>query len=310
MTVKVSQYFGFFAFLMAIVCPLSGCSDDDSTPGEAAQDIHFNVDVWRMFEATRANFYTTGTDGLKSNGFNCAAYIGSTPYFSTLVTWNDSKWGFKDGKHFWPTSGTVTFYGYSTEPSCFGTSHTHASGIPQFTCTNLPMTSDGSSDVTNDNDQDDLWEFVYAKATGTKAENGETGVTLNFQHPFTRINLKFSSTQGSIHINTITFKSLKNNGNFNDGTWTLTGEATNFVVTANSDYSAGNDIGSYLMIPQSWAGEIEVEATWTDWGEQFAHTVSTKLDAITWQAGYSYTYTFTVTETDLKVDTSKFTEQW
>ena len=303
MTVKVSQYFGFFAFLMAIVCPLSGCSDDDSTPGE----IHFNADVWQMMQGTRASFYDT--DVLKSNGFNCAAYMGSTPYFSTHVTWSSSssKWVFDDGKHFWPTSGTVTFYGYSMVPSCFGTSHTHASGIPQFTCTNLPMTSDGSSDVTND--QDDLWEFVYAKATGTKAENGETGVTLNFQHPFTRINLKFSSTQESIHINTITFKSLKNNGNFNDGTWTLTGEATNFVVTANSDYSAGNDIGSYLMIPQSWAGEIEVEATWTDWGEQLAHTVTATVPT-TWQAGYSYTYTFTVTETDLKVDTSKFTEQW
>ena len=64
------------------------------------------------------------------------------------------------------------------------------------------------------------------------------------------------------------------------------------------------------MIPQAWAGNIEVNATWIDWGEPFEHTVSTKLDAITWQPGYSYTYTFTIRETDLRVNVTKFTEQW
>jgi hypothetical protein len=94
------------------------------------------------------------------------------------------------------------------------------------------------------------------------------------------------------------------------GTWTLTGDATNFVVTANRNYSADDAIGSYLMIPQYWAGNIEVEATWVDWGVSLKHTLTTKVDAVTWAPGTSYTYTFTITETDLIVSSSKYTEQW
>ena len=291
--------------MLAASCGSDGFDDEPQNVAESPQEIHLNAEVWRMMDGTRAFFYAI-PDGLQSSGFGCVAYLDGTQYFSSNVIWYNSKWKFEHNKYYWPASGTLKFYGYSAVPSCF-TSHTHASGNPQFTCT-LPMTSDGGSDITND--QDDLLEFVYAKATGTKAANGETGVTLNFQHPFTRINLKLSSTQASIQINTITFKSIKNNGNYNDGTWTLTGDATNFVVTANRNYSADDAIGSYLMIPQNWTGNIEVEATWVDWGVSLKHTLTTKVDAVTWAPGTSYTYTFTITETELIVSSSKYTEQW
>ena len=62
------------------------------------------------------------------------------------------------------------------------------------------------------------------------------------------------------------------------------------------------------MIPQA-ISNVEVKATWTDWGEYIDHTVTASIPT-TWEAGYNYTYTFTISETDLKVDISKFTEQW
>jgi hypothetical protein len=64
------------------------------------------------------------------------------------------------------------------------------------------------------------------------------------------------------------------------------------------------------MVPQTFAGDIVVKATWTDWGENIEHTVSTKLSSADWQPGKSYIYTFTITETDLIVKTDKYTEQW
>ena len=63
------------------------------------------------------------------------------------------------------------------------------------------------------------------------------------------------------------------------------------------------------MIPQTWAGEIEVEAVWNVWGESKTNTVTATVPT-TWVAGRSYTYTFNITETDLVVNTSKYTEQW
>lgn len=66
-----------------------------------------------------------------------------------------------------------------------------------------------------------------------------------------------------------------------------------------------------LMVPQTFAGEIEVNASWKDWGDTAVpHTVTTTIPSITWQAGYSYTYTFTITPEDLVVNLTDFTEQW
>ena len=66
-----------------------------------------------------------------------------------------------------------------------------------------------------------------------------------------------------------------------------------------------------LVIPQTFAGVIEVNAGWNDWGDTpVEHTVTTTIPSITWQAGYSYTYTFTITPEDLVVNLTDFTEQW
>ena len=66
-----------------------------------------------------------------------------------------------------------------------------------------------------------------------------------------------------------------------------------------------------IVIPQEWTGEIEVNASWKDWGDTLVeHTLTTTVPAITWQAGYSYTYTFNITPEDLVVNLTNFTEQW
>lgn len=315
--------------LTAILLLTAACSSDSSndvqpspTPN-TSQEISLIPTVWQMAEATRATMYNDNLLKAENSGFTCTAYTdGSTDYNTdaningTSVTWNGSKWVFADGTHTWPVSGDLDFFAYApttiptyiTNNSDVASSITYADRNPQFKCANLPVTNSG---------QDAITEFVYALTTGQNKTNAASGVTLSFLHPFTRIQLQLAANHPAIRINTITFKSIKNNGTYNNASWSPSGEATDFVWTFNDDYdnhasntplTLGN---SYLMIPQTWEGVIEVNATWNVWGESKTNTVSKDLEGtITWQRGYSYTYTFNITETDLVVNTSKYTEQW
>lgn len=261
---------------------------------------------------------------LTTNGFICTAYTANSATANgdvniiienNHVTWNGSRWNFDGGTRNWPATGDLDFFAYMPSPipayitstTDVASSITYAARNPQFKCASLPVTNSG---------QDGITEFVYALTTGQNKTNAANGVTLSFLHPFSRIQLQLAANHPAIHINTITFKSIKNNGSYSSGTWdTSSGATTDFVWTFNADYSNSGSVqalgGSYIVIPQTWEGVIEVNATWNVWGEPKTQTVSTDLTGtITWTAGNSYTYTFTITETDLVVNTSKYTEQW
>ena len=332
MKLIMCQYTSFLALLLAIAMLLSACSNDDTnSPADTSTDpseIHMNADVWQMPEGTRATFYGSGT--LSSGSFTASAYLANstTAYISPVVVNREAdKWVFSDGKHYWPASEALDFFAYMPEaeslPSYITSDPTYSTARnPQFTCTALPMTYDSASPTAGQGSG--LNEFVFAlKTDRTKALDGADGVVLNFQHPFARLKFQLSASHPNIKINSITFKNIKNNGSFaytDSPLWTTTGSATNLVVKFTGDAANFNDNASsspltqigpdYIMIPQEFAGNITVNATWIDWGEEFAHDISTKLSPITWRAGYSYTYTFTITTFDLRVDVAKFTEQW
>lgn len=299
---------------------------NEPTPQDKQQEIRFNPGVWNFMEGTRAAFYSTGT--LTDGSFTAAAYVAgsTTSYFDPVtVNWATDKWVFDGGKkYYWPAEGTLDFFAYmpATAPTYITSGPTYTTARnPQFTCGSLPMTYNSASPTEGQGSG--LQEFVYALVTGqNKAEQGASGVALNFLHPFARINLQLSASHLDITINKITFKSIKNNGAYtHNGSpkWAATGDATNLVLTFEGDDAIFNNnlaspltqIGpSFIMIPQNWAGAIEVEATWTDWGEQLKHYVTASVPT-DWEPGKSYTYTFTITETDLIVNTTdKYTEQW
>lgn len=296
--------------LLATGFVFSACSNDDTTPtpnNTPNSEISLNADVWRMMEGTRATTFD-GTSDLQSLAhFYCAVYNAGTltPYFTPgQVSYSESQWTFDSGKHYWPAEGSLDFFAYAPYGGVSYISDLTYAATPNltFNCA-LPMTNAEQADNV-------LGEFVYDIKNGRNKSNSASGVTLSFQHPFARIKLQLSSTQAAIHINTITLKSIKNNGSYSHTSgWTPSDPATNFVATLNGDCEANDDLGTFIMIPQSWAGEIEVNATWDVWGELQTRTVSTTVPT-TWVAGHSYTYTFTITPTDLKVDTEKFTEQW
>ena len=306
---------------------LAGCSGDDDEKTAKNEEIRLNADVWQMMEGTRATTFDDQAALQTEGSFTCAVYQAgtTTPHFSTTtVNWNSSssKWEFSDGKHYWPASGALDFWAYmpATPPSYISDLAYAAGPNVTFTCINLPMTAatQGSS----------LKEFVYGIALDQdKAGTNSTlqpiagQVAMTFQHPFARIKLQLAASHPNVTINSITFRSIKNNGSYDlsgSPKWTTTGDDANFVLSLTGTDAVFDDnpatatqIGEYyIMIPQAWAGEIVVNADCLFWGDKINYPSLTTTLPTTWQPGYSYTYTFNISPDDLKVDTEKYTEQW
>jgi len=323
---------GIFLLLSAVLL-LPGCSgsesDEQEKGGGSQPEIRFNADVWRVMEGTRATTVDAGT--LTNCGFVVYAFYNTTTtcyingevvnYTAGVSSWVHSQTWPRDNSaldFFALMPATLPLPNYisvdSTPYDAGSNPDGYSEGSPRFVCSDLPMDVSASSDSQ---------EIVCAFVANQSEENqGEPGVELNFKRPFARINFQLSNLHPNITINSITFKGLKSGGictfNGSTSTWsalTPEDETVDFKVTLNQVCNNNPDspvqLGStYMVIPQTFGGEITVNASWIDWGETFPHNVSTTIPSLTWAAGTSYTYTFTITENDLKVNTTKFTEQW
>ena len=312
----------FVLFLIATLVATACSKDDASTSQPPSSDnsvIQLNADVWRVMEGTRAATYDNQTAIRNEGTFTCTVYNEGTitEYISSsTVTWNGSTaWEFPT-KHYWPMSGSLDFFAYmpATPPSYITSPTYTAAHNVTFTCSSLPMTNSGQGSG--------LKEFIYGIALGQNKGNASSGVPLTFQHPFARIKLQLAASHPNVTINSITFRSIKNNGSYDQSAspkWSTSGDATNFVFSLTGDAAVFNNnpatatqIGEYyIMIPQVWAGEIVVNADCLFWGDKVNYPSLTTTVPTTWQPGYSYTYTFNISPDDLKVDIENtFTEQW
>lgn len=346
---------------------LAGCSGDgdgrDVPVSETDKtEIRLAADVWNVMEGTRATTIAGGT--LTSGSFTASAYVGNTTtsYINPVqVDYVTDKWVWSDGKHYWPASGNLDFFAYmpATKPTYITTGPTYSApgtpGVPQasFTCSNMPMIYNATATDPTAGQGSSLQEFIWGITIGqNKANQGASGVTMKFRHPFARIKFQLAANHPAIQINSITFKGLKTGGTC---TLDATGKDGNYYTTSvwssltpaeggsdlvmtlaskdgddkwiaadvntfNNDPSNTTPIGGWtesahqfvdlLVIPQTWTGQIEVNASWNDWGDTpVEHTVTATIPA-TWQPGYSYTYTFNITLEDLVVNLTDFTEQW
>lgn len=303
-----------------------GIEDTPSTTSsEAPKEIQMTSNVYRRPEATRTTTYDNVASLQTEAHFTCVAYEANsdplTAYIPTTTSdWIAvaSRWGFNNGNdhYYWPASGNLDFFGYmpTTLPSYITVGPTYtAEHNVTFTCSSLPMTNaeQGSS----------LKEFMFGMALEQNKDNAGTGVPLTFQHPFARIKLQLAASHPNVTINSITFRSIKNNGSYDHSAtpkWSTSGGDANFVLTLTGDAAVFDNnpasekqIGDYyIMIPQDWAGEIVVNANCLFWGEKKNYPSLTTTVPTNWQPGYSYTYTFNISPDDLIVNISKFTEQW
>ena len=304
---------------------LTACSTDDADSQQSEEgrqeEILLKTDVRQVMEGTRAATFDDDAALQREAQFTCVAYQANTTTVyipSTTVDWTSSdQWAFNNGTdhYYWPETGNLDFFGYMpvSHSNISSIAYTAAHNVT-FTCSGLPMTNTGQDSS--------LKEFMFGMALAQNSGNASSGVPLTFQHPFARIKLQLSASHPDITINSITFKSIYNNGSYDHNAstkWTTSGTATDFVLTLtgtarifnSKPSSPQQQIGEYyIMIPQDWAGDIEVNADCQFWGETKNYPNLTTTVPTTWQPGYSYTYTFTISPDDLKVDITKFTEQW
>lgn len=314
---------------------LAGCCCHKDEPVQR-HEIAMKTGVTSMLR--RANTIDNNT-ALQSQDLKIDAYFHDTEtkYLDGKklhYTGGDPAWKFWNSStstqehYYWPIVGSVhtgvvpnitvsslDFVGYCPfiQPSYItGLTYTADHDVT-FSCTALPMV---------DSLQNAQKEFLFGIALEQDKTNAASGVPLSFKHPFAQIKLQLAASHPDIIINSITFKSIKNNGDFvydnseTSYTWTPTGDAVNLVFTDTATFTnvpaSVQAIGEpFIVIPQTWTGEIEVNASWKDWGDTpVPHALSAKIPDETWLVGHSYAYTFTISPEDLTVNITNFTEQW
>lgn len=322
---KISNYNNYFALLSALFCLLTSCSDDDSTPRDAAaQEIHFNADVWHVMSNTRATTFDNTAALQEVGSFTCYAYNYDTDEVYEFVngataSWNTSYWSI-EGRPTWPGENSLDFFAYMpasmTNTHCTFDSTPYNSesnpdgysvNSPRIVCTGLPV------DITAG--EDDTKELIYAYVAEKNKGNAGSGVELTFKRPFARVYFKKAEGLNDVTINSVKIAGIYNNGtctfngstNPQTSTWVTSGSTTDLVVTG----SPATGDTPYLVLPQTFASNLTftVNATWTDWGNP-TKDVSASVAVGSWEPGHSYTYTFSLHDEVLIVDTEKYTEQW
>lgn len=331
------RYITLSVVLMAALTLLSACSNSDdaptapATPAETApQEVLFNANVHRMLDGTRANTIDNNTL-LQGQDLKIDAYFHgtNTAYLdSKHLKYDTDHWRFDNGSgtelhYYWPIEGSVydpssanitvsslDFVGSCpfTTPGYVTPTYSHSTGL-SFTC-NM------SSYMTN-TDQVSMPEYLVAVLNGqTYATQTAAGgaLPLVFKHPFALIKFTITAASGThVQVNSVSIGDLKTGGTCSyDGTtlsWTsLSGSAT--MTLTEELKNGGTTTGTpFMVIPNNYGTKtLTVNATWDDWGD-----VTKNLSAdvsFDWEPGYIYTYNLTVTKYALKVDTSKYTEQW
>lgn len=321
---------------MAVVALLSACSKSNEEPTTAVANpednsIRLNAGVWRIKEGRRASTIDNNT-ALQGQDLKISAYFNgtNTAYLADAkLHYDTDAWVFWNGSsqlhYYWPIEGSVytavpltvsslDFVGY-----CPYTTPGYISELAYAYGTGFSFDCDLTSYFTGAT-QASMPEFLYAYSDDQTYSDQVSagGVPLNFQHPFAKIILKISADQPKeVTITSITLKDIYKTGSYTSSgltNWNSLGDEDDFVITFSpaqtfSDHSEQIIDVPYIMIPQNWGGEIEVAASWKNWGETVSGTYSATV-ATNWEAGHSYTYSFKFSDYDLIVDIANFTEQW
>lgn len=299
---------------LAAVILLNSCSDkpDCVIPGSNEICIETSLDDICL---TRTSFQTA--DGMKQSGkqimvnsyragtvteyFKCAAYFAPFADYADRWVFYNTDANMYDYKYYWPdATHNLDFFAYCPADltnTCVTIDNYTVAGHPSFTCTNLPVTSEGQNAG--------LTEFIYAFETDKSqpaSNDKHKPVGLHFHHPFARITFQLETAIRST-LNTVTITNIFNNGTFTysdqNPSWAKTGVLKDFVVTSGLLYpeemNNGAIIGGpYLIIPQEIGSNNYLEVNYLATGNEYPTTVSVGLrgqgSITSWEPGYAYTY--------------------
>lgn len=328
------------AMLLTVTLILTGCSKDDgdsqtAVGEEGRSEICVKTNLMRMMTKTGPTTVDSNSE-LQGYDLKIDAYYHDTEtkYLDGTKLHYDSaepaalKWKFWDGSaqlhYYWPfegsktaggaTASTLDFVGFCpyTKPTYIGDpTYNHSTGV-SFSC-NL------GSYVTNAA-QAGMQEFLIAvlneQTLATQTDAGGA-LPLVFKHPFALI--KFVIAEGSgthVKVNNIRIDDLYTTATCTyDGTtmtWDDHDDEADMTITPEDPLQYGTsstETDYFMVIPKNYGTmTLTVNGTWDDWSN-VTKDLSTDVN-IDWAPGYIYTYNLTVTPYALKVDISKFTEQW
>lgn len=261
------------------------------------------------------------------HGTNTAYLSGAKLHYDTEHT-PSAAWVFWDGSaqvhYYWPFDGSKTSTGVVASTLDFVGSCPFE--VPDYItdssfdpASGASYTFDMSSYMTLTS-QEDMQEYLIAvldsQTLNTQTEAGGA-LPMNFKHPLAQVKFTITAASGThVTINSIGIADV-----YTGGTCTYDGTAMSW-----DSYSGNDDIEltglnlkygtsstetlPYMVVPNNYGAKtLTVNGTWDDWTDSVTKDIEAEV-SFNWEPGYIYTYNLTVTKYALKVDVSKYTEQW
>lgn len=209
---------------------MSGCSSDEIVGLQQDSPISFRTVLSRQTRATSSTSSTLNTFNVTAwkegdNRSQDVAFIDQVDYEKgqdgnyTSVT-----------KYYWPKGSTLEFYAYAPKAS-------NVNGIVR--------NSELSYTVTPLADTDNQIDLLFAKNSGNKTANALSGVTLNFRHAMSQIQIKVKNTEPSLKFIITGWKIAGVDGSatfaFDDNIENTSLAASGSQNTLNRNMWSGND---------------------------------------------------------------------
>ena len=312
---------------------LAGCARDVPEIKEEKAEISVTTNLTPM--RMRANTIDSNSE-LQGYDIKIDAYYSGTEtkyidgaklhYNSSWMFWEDGEPGSQE-HYYWPIEGSVydpagenitvsslDFVGYCPyeKPAYIGTpAYSHSTGV-SFSC-------DMSSYMTLAQ-QEGLDEFIVSvlneQTLATQTAAGGA-LPMVFKHPLAIIKFSITAASGThVQINSISISDLKTSGTctYNGTTmgWDSYDEDSKATMTISQVLKNGGttETTPYFVIPNNYGSKyLTVNATWDEWSNVTISDYGTNVD-FSWEPGRIYTYNLTLDKYGLKVDETKFTEQW
>ena len=211
---------------VALLLLLVSCSQDQVLNLQHDTPIAFRLVMDRQTKAvsnTASNLLTFNVTAWKEGG--------SVPY----IDHDDFDRGSDDsftsaGNYYWPSTGTITFYAYAPK----ATSGNGLTFVDEKTFAVEPLA-----------DTDNQIDLVFAKNSGNKADNGASGVELNFRHAMSQIRISVKNSNEAVKFNVTGWKIVGVDGSavfgFDDSVLNTNTTAQNSQNTISRSLWSDND---------------------------------------------------------------------
>ena len=260
-----------YYLMIAALTMLASCSKDEIVGHHEDLPIQFRTVIEKQ---TRATSYTTSS----LTSFAATAYVGSTgSYAMENVEFSNggSSTTYKvvgNTKYYWPKKVDVNFYAYA----------------PMGNATNgITYNNEFDIEVTPLANTDNQVDFIYAANTGNKEQDAMNGVTLNFRHAMSKIEIKVKNTNPDFKFNVTGWRIAGVDGSavfeFDDQSLTNTA-AANSQNTFSRDMWSDNDDAFDAKYTKIFSG-MDVTGVNSTWG-----TLSGSAILIPQKAGMATAY--------------------